>query len=55
VSELKHFGKIIISVHKTAFNYPTPADDNCSNSSLGLTSCSHSQTWDGTITMTRSA
>ena len=43
LSELKHFGKIIISVHKTAFNYPTPGDDNCSNSSLGLTSCSHSQ------------
>ncbi len=55
VSELKHFGKIIVSVHKTAFNYPTPADDDCSDSSLGLTSCSHSQTWDGTITMTRSA
>jgi hypothetical protein len=55
VSELNHSGKIIISVHKTAFNYPTPGDDDCSDSSLGLTSCSHSQTWDGTITMTRTA
>ena len=32
-----------------------PAYDDCSDSSLGLTSCSHSQSWDGTVTMTRSA
>ena len=36
VSELKHSGKIIIVVHKTAFNYPTPPDSDCSNADLGL-------------------
>jgi hypothetical protein len=54
-SELRRSGKIIVLVDKTAFNYPTPADDDCSDSSLGLTSCTHSQSWDGTVTMTRSA
>jgi hypothetical protein len=53
VSELKHSGKIVVVVHKTAFNYPTPGDSDCSNTALGL-QCSHSQTWDGTITILRS-
>lgn len=52
-SELTRSGKIIVVVHKTAFNYPTPGDSDCSNTSLGLT-CSQSQTWDGTITIIRS-
>jgi hypothetical protein len=53
LSELKHSGKIVIVVHKGAFNYPTSADEDCSNTSFGLT-CSQSQSWDGTITLTRS-
>jgi hypothetical protein len=53
-SELRHSGKIVIVVHKTAFNYPTPGDSDCSNSALGV-QCSQSQNWDGTITMIRSA
>jgi hypothetical protein len=54
MSELRHSGKIVIVVHKTAFNYPTPGDSDCSNTDLGL-QCSQSQSWDGTITMIRSA
>jgi hypothetical protein len=54
VSELRHSGKIVIVVHKTAFNYPTPADSDCSDTALGI-QCSQSQSWDGTITMIRSA
>ena len=50
LAELHHAGKIIVLVQKGAFNYPTTSD--CSEQSLGLT-CSHDQTWSGTITMTR--
>jgi hypothetical protein len=53
LSELRHSGKIILVVHKTAFNYPTPGDSDCSDTDLGL-QCNHSQTWDGTITIIRS-
>jgi hypothetical protein len=53
VSELNHSGKIIVVAHKTAFNYPTPGESDCSNTGLGLT-CSQSQSWDGTITIIRS-
>jgi hypothetical protein len=52
VSELRHSGKITIVVNKTAFNFPTPGDDDCSDTELGL-QCSQSQDWSGTITMTR--
>ncbi len=51
LSELAHSGKIIVLVKKGAFNYPTTTD--CSDRGLGIT-CSHDQTWSGTITMTRS-
>ncbi len=50
MSEISHSGKIIILAKKTAFNYPQTTD--CSNKPLGIT-CAHSQTWSGTITMTR--
>ena len=50
LTELHHSGKIIVLVRKGAFNYPTTSD--CSEQSLGLT-CSHDQTWTGTLTMTR--
>jgi hypothetical protein len=53
LSELRHSGKIVLVVHKTAFNYPTPGDSDCSNTGLGL-NCSQSQNWDGTITIIRS-
>ncbi len=53
ISELAHSRKIVVVAHKTAFNYPTPGDSDCSNTSLGLT-CSQSQNWDGTITLIRS-
>jgi len=53
-SELRHSGKIIIVVHKTAFNFPTAADEDCSDADLGLTECTQSQSWDGNITLTRS-
>ena len=50
LTELHHSGKIIVLVRKGAFNYPTTSD--CSEQSLGLT-CSHDQTWTGTLTMPR--
>jgi hypothetical protein len=50
LTELRNSGKIIVLVRKGAFNYPTTTD--CSDKGLGLT-CSHDQTWSGTITMTR--
>jgi hypothetical protein len=51
VSELQASGKIIVLVKKSPFAYPQSTD--CSDTSLDLT-CSHNQTWSGTITMTRS-
>ncbi|HTW09755.1 MAG TPA: hypothetical protein VME46_19790 [Acidimicrobiales bacterium] len=51
-SELRHSRKILILVHKSAFNYPGPGDEDCSDTDLGL-KCSQSQSWDGTITMLR--
>jgi hypothetical protein len=49
LSEFRHAGKIIVLAKKTAFNYPQTTD--CSDTALGIT-CSHNQTWSGTITMT---
>jgi hypothetical protein len=51
LSELQRSGKIIVLVKKSPFAYPQSAD--CSDTSLDLT-CSHNQTWTGTITMVRS-
>ncbi len=50
LSELQRSGKIIVLVKKSPFAYPQSTD--CSDDSLDLT-CSHNQTWSGTITMTR--
>ncbi len=49
-SELQRSGKIIALVKKSPFAYPQSTD--CSDDSLDLT-CSHNQTWSGTITITR--
>jgi len=51
LSEIQRSGKIIVLVKKSPFAYPQSTD--CSDTSLDLT-CSHNQTWSGTITMTRS-
>jgi hypothetical protein len=53
-SELQHSRKIILVVHKGAFTYPTAADEDCSNTPLGL-KCSQSQSWSGTVTLIRSS
>jgi hypothetical protein len=46
--------KIVLVVHKGAFNFPTAGDEDCSDTTLGL-KCSQSQSWSGTVTLTRAS
>ncbi len=51
LAQLRANGKIILIVHSTPLNYPTKSD--CMGTPIEGMTCTHSQHWDGTITITR--